>query len=238
MFDVRHAVGALGEVALTIAFMAAIVAVLELVLYVIFVRWRKSKLSLPILFVAPVVVGIGLLYVYPLLWELNVSFTKMSIRNFYNPGLLGLTGEKNLFVGFQNYINVLTGPVLKETGFYQLFLQTLIWTAINVVITVTIGIGLALLLNRTMRGRNLYRAMLILPWAIPSLISLQIWRTEYNNEYGAVNQLLGMIGIAPISWLTDPFWNFAAMIITNVWLGIPFMMVITLGGLQSISHEY
>jgi arabinogalactan oligomer/maltooligosaccharide transport system permease protein len=89
-----------------------------------------------------------------------------------------------------------------------------------------------------MRGRNLYRAMLILPWAIPSLISLQIWRTEYNFEYGAVNQLLGMIGIGPFPWLTDPVWNFAAMCLTNIWLGIPFMMVITLGGLQSISHEY
>ena len=238
MFNIDHAVKALGEVGLTIAFMAAIVAVIEIVLYVIFVRWRKSKLAVPILFVAPAVVGIGLLYVYPLIWELNVSFTKMNIRNFYNPGFLGLTAEKNIFVGFDNYIQVLTGPVLKQTSFYQLFLQTIIWTAINVVVTVLIGIGLALLLNRTMRGRNLYRAMLILPWAIPSLISLQIWRTEYNFEYGAVNQLLEMIGVGPFPWLTDPVWNFAAMCITNIWLGIPFMMVITLGGLQSISHEY
>jgi len=99
-------------------------------------------------------------------------------------------------------------------------------------------VGLALLLNRKIRGRNIYRGLLILPWAIPQLISLQVWRTEYNQQYGVVNQLLHFIGLGPVPWLSDPFWNFAAMIITNVWLGIPFMMVITLGGLQSISREY
>ena len=238
MFDISNAASALAEVAGTLLIMAVIVAVLEGVLYVIFVRWRKSRLALPILLVAPAVLGLLVLYVYPLLWELNVSFTKMSIRNFVQPGFLGLTGEKNIFVGFQNYINVFTGPVLKETGFWQLFLQTVIWTVINVWFHVLGGIGLALLLNRRMGGRNLYRAMLILPWAIPSLISLQIWRTEYNQQFGAVNQVLGLFGLPSVPWLSDPLWNFSAMIITNVWLGIPFMMVITLGGLQSISHEY
>ncbi len=238
MFDISHAASALAEVAGTLLIMVAIVAVLEGVLYLIFVRWRHSRLALPILLVAPAVVGLLLLYVYPLLWELNVSFTKMSIRNFVIPGFLGLTGEKNIFVGLQNYINVFTSPVLKETGFYQLFGQTILWTVVNVAFHVIGGIALALLMNRRMRGRNVYRAMLILPWAIPQLISLQIWRTEYNQQFGAVNQVIGLFGIAPVPWLSDPVWNFTAMIITNVWLGIPFMMVITLGGLQSISHEY
>ncbi len=70
------------------------------------------------------------------------------------------------------------------------------------------------------------------------MASLQIWRTEYNFQYGAVNQILNLFGIAPIPWLSDPIWNFVAMIITNVWLGVPFMMVITLGALQSISQDY
>ena len=70
--------------------------------------------------------------------------------------------------------------------------------------------GLALLLNRQMRGRNVYRALLILPWAIPVVASLQIWRTEYNFEFGAVNQLLDIIGLGPIPWMSDPFWNFVA----------------------------
>lgn len=239
MIDFGHAAAALGEVIGTLVFMAALVAVLEVVLYLVLVRWRHARLALPIMLMAPAALGILVFYVYPLLWELNVSFTKMSIRNFVIPGFLGLgEGKNNLFVGFQNYSNVFTGNVLRETGFFQLLLQTVVWTVINVFLHVAGGIGLALLLNRKIRGRNLYRAMLILPWAIPSLISLQIWRTEYNQQFGAVNQILGLFGIQPIPWLSDPFWNFAAMIITNVWLGIPFMMVITLGGLQSISREY
>jgi len=238
LFDISHAASAVAEVIGTLLFMAAIVGVIEVVLYIILVRWRHARLALPIMLVAPAAVGLLILYVYPLLWEFNVSFTKMSIRNFVQPGFLGLTGEKNIFVGLQNYINVFTGPVLKQTGFWQLFAQTILWTTINVFFHVVGGIALALLLNRQMRGRNAYRAMLILPWAIPAMISLQIWRTEYNQQFGAVNQVLGLFGVAPIPWLSEPVWNFAAMIITNVWLGIPFMMVITLGGLQSISHEY
>jgi arabinogalactan oligomer/maltooligosaccharide transport system permease protein len=98
--------------------------------------------------------------------------------------------------------------------------------------------ALALLLHRQMRGKGIYRALIVLPWAIPQVIALLIWRTEFNFEFGAVNQLLGLVGIAPVKWLSEPFWNFLAMIITNVWLGIPFMMVIILGGLQSISADY
>lgn len=219
--------------------MAALVAVLEAVLYVLLVRWKHARLAMPVMLVAPAAFGIVIFYIYPLVWELNVSFTKMNISHFVVPGFLGIgTGKNDLFIGLTNYVNVFTGPVLKQTGFWQLLLQTIIWTVVNVTFHVVGGIGLALLLNRRIRGRNIYRALLILPWAIPQLISLQIWRTEYNQQYGVVNQVLGLVGLGPVPWLSDPFWNFIAMIITNVWLGIPFMMVITLGGLQSISHEY
>jgi len=239
LFNFQQAASALGEVIGTLAFMAAIVALLEGVLYLVLVRWRHVRLALPLMLVAPAALGLIVFYIYPLLWELNVSFTKMSLRNFVIPGFLGLgEGKDNLFVGLQNYVNVFTGTVLKETTFWQLLLQTVIWTVVNVTLHVTGGIGLALLLNRHIHGRNIYRALLILPWAIPSLISLQIWRTEYNQQFGAVNQILGLFGIGAVPWLSDRFWNFVAMIITNVWLGIPFMMVITLGGLQSISREY
>lgn len=216
-----------------------VVVVLEVVLYPLFIAWRKPKHWLPMMLVTPAVIFLTILYIYPLLWEFNLSFTKMNLRNFFDPGLLGFTGERNIFVGFQNYTDILSGqPVLQDANFYQLFGQTLLWTAINIFFHVTLGIGLALMLNRAMRGRTAYRALLILPWAIPATASLMIWRTEFNFEYGAINQILAVFGIAAIPWLSDPFWNFVAMIMTNVWLGVPFMMVITLGGLQSISNEY
>ena len=239
MFDLNQAWTAISDVAWTLVVLLIAVAVLEVFLYLIFVRWRKSRMALPIMFLAPAVIGLLILYVYPLLWEFNVSFTKMSIRYFVDPGFLGLNTTKgSIFVGFQNYIDVFTKPVLPQTSFYQLFAQTIIWTAVNVFFHVVLGVLLALMLNRQIRGRTFYRALIILPWAIPAVASLQIWRTEYNFQYGAVNQILGVFGIAPIPWLSDPTWNFVAMIITNVWLGVPFMMVITLGALQSISEDY
>ncbi|HSM33499.1 MAG TPA: sugar ABC transporter permease [Anaerolineae bacterium] len=212
-------------------------------------RTTSKRLALTIMLLAPAVVGIAILYVYPLYYEFSLSFTKMNIRNFVDPGLFfGLTmegtplepwgAERDIFIGLQNYIDVFTKPVLKQTGFWQLLAQTLIWTVVGIFFHVTLGVGLALMLNRKLRGRTIYRALLILPWAIPVFISLQIWRTEYNFQFGAVNQVLALFGVPPQQWLSDPTMNFLAMIITNVWLGVPFMMVITLGGLQSISQEY
>lgn len=227
---------AISQVGLTLVAIAFIVAILEGLLYVLLVRTLKWRHAVPVMLVAPAAVGLTILIIYPLLWELNVSFTKMSLRNFGNPGFLGL--DRGWFVGIDNYKEVFTLPVLKLTGFWQLLGQTVLWTAANVSLHVLGGMALALLLHRQMRGKGIYRALIVLPWAVPQVIALLVWRTEFNFEFGAVNQLLGIVGIAPIKWLSDPFWNFLAMIITNVWLGIPFMMVIILGGLQSISADY
>jgi len=227
---------AIGQVGLTLIVIAAVVVALEGLLYVLLIRVIKTRYAVPIMLVAPAALGLLILIGYPLLWELNVSFTKMSLRNFKDPGFLGLAND--MFLGLDNYVEVFTKPVLKLTGFWQLFAQTVVWTSINIFFHVSLGMGLALLLHRKMRGKGIYRALIILPWAVPQVIALLIWRTEYNFEFGAVNQLLGLIGLGPYPWLSDPFWNFAAMVITNVWLGVPFMMVIILGGLQSIPYDY
>ncbi len=239
-----------GDSWISTAVIAGLVLAVAGVIWLIWTRRRSNsaRLALPAMLLAPAIVGVGVLYVYPLLYELNLSFTSMSVRNFIDPGLLGLTwegtilepfgAERDIFVGLDNYVNVFTKPILQQTGFWQLFLQTIVWTVVCIFFHVTLGVALALMLNRQMRGRTFYRAVLILPWAIPVFISLQIWRTEFNFQFGAVNQLLGLVGIDPIPWMIDPFWNFTAMIIANVWLGVPFMMVITLGGLQAISSDY
>ncbi len=219
---------AIGQVGLTLVVIAVIVVVLEILLYLLLVRTLKTKHAIPVMLVAPAVLGLLILVVYPLIWEFRISFTNMSLKNFKDPQ----------FVGLENYIQVFTEPVLKLTTFWQLLAQTLIWTVINVTCHVLLGMALALLLHRKMRGKGIYRALIILPWAIPQIIALLVWRTEFNFEYGSVNQMLSFFGIAPIAWLSDPFWNFTAMILVNVWLGVPFMMVLILGGLQSISPEY
>jgi len=101
---------AIGQVGLTLIVIAIVVALLEGLLYLLLVRLIKTKYAIPIMLVAPAALGLALLIGWPLLWELNVSFTKMSLRNFRDPGFLGLSN--GLFVGLENYVQVFTEPVL------------------------------------------------------------------------------------------------------------------------------
>ncbi len=188
----------------------------------------RRPFRLPYMLLAPAILGLLLLVVYPLLWEVNVSFTNLSPKHFKSPD----------FMGLRNYVDVFTQPVLKQVTFVPLFLRTVLWTGVNVLFHVSGGMALALLLNRPLRFKGLYRAFLVLPWAIPQVIAALAWRGEFHFEYGFLNIMLRQLGMAPIQWKTEPTWNFVAMCITNIWLGIPFMMVIILGGLQSIAGEY
>jgi arabinogalactan oligomer / maltooligosaccharide transport system permease protein len=96
-----------------------------------------------------------------------------------------------------------------------------------------------MLLNRKIKGKSIFRVLLILPWAIPQYIVALTWRGMFNFEYGAINLILTQyLGLPAVEWLRSPTEAFIAVIITNIWLGFPFMMVIALGGLQSISNEF
>jgi len=159
---------------------------------------------------------------YPFLYNVYVSLTNWNMYNFRNPHL----------VGFRHYARIFLEP-----DFYHIFSKTFLWTAVNLVFHFTLGLGAALLLNRRLPGRAVYRALLILPWAVPQYISALTWRGMFNVEFGAVNQLLGKVGIAPVAWFAHEWTAFSAAVITNIWLGFPFIMVIALGGLQSIPEE-
>jgi arabinogalactan oligomer/maltooligosaccharide transport system permease protein len=238
----------LGEVGSTVVFSLGGTILLELLLYVVFGLILKNKYTLPLMLLGPAIVGIIALIIYPLLWELNLSLTNMSLRRFGDKAeytwiaCQSVDPDKIKFwltdCLIKNYADVFRLPVLKQVTFLPIFLRTVLWTFINIMFHVSGGLGLALLLNRPMRGRGLYRAFLILPWAIPQVIAVLAWRGEFHFEFGFMNIMLTRIGLEPIKWLTDPFWNFSAMCVVNIWLGIPFMMVILLGGLQSISREY
>jgi len=135
-------------------------------------------------------------------------------------------------------VDVFRAPVLQRITFFPLLGRTILWTVANVVCHVTGGMILALLLNRPMRLRGLYRTLLVIPWAMPQVIACLALKGEFHYHYGFVNLMLQRIGLQPIPWLRDPFWAFVAVCLSNIWLGIPFMMVIILGGLQSISQEF
>jgi arabinogalactan oligomer/maltooligosaccharide transport system permease protein len=218
----------LSEVLSTVLFILVGTVIIEALLYFILYKRMNYKYALPFMLLVPAAIGLIALVIYPLLWEFRLSLTNMSLKAFKNPE----------FIGIRNYIRVFTEPVLKQKMFFPMLGQTIFWTFINVFFHVVGGLALALLLNRKMRGKGIYRTILILPWAIPQVIAVLAWRGEFNFSYGYFNVILQHFGLQPIQWLTEPVANFAAMCITNIWLGIPFMMVVILGGLQSISGEY
>jgi arabinogalactan oligomer/maltooligosaccharide transport system permease protein len=194
---------------------------------VVALKGREKGIT-PYLFVAPAMAAMLLISFYPLAMAVFYSFTDMNQYNMGNP----YVRPSFRFVGLKNYVEALGDPQLLQVAW-----QTVIWTAICVFFHAVLGLTLAMLLNRPMRGRGIYRTLLLIPWAVPSFISAFSWNWLFNYEYGLINLSLQWAGAAPIPWLSEPGWAMTAAIVTNVWLGVPFMMVIMLGGLQSIPSD-
>jgi len=178
------------------------------------------------IFVLPAfLILIGVVF-YPFIYNVVISFSNMNLRHITDWHL----------VGPNQYEKVFTEPT--QPNFYVIFLKTIIWTVANVFFHVVLGVFLALLLNQKIKGRSVYRTLLILPWAIPQYIVALTWRGMFNYEYGSINLVLTRyLHLPAIEWLKNPTEAFLACILTNVWLGFPFMMVVALGALQSIPHE-
>jgi arabinogalactan oligomer/maltooligosaccharide transport system permease protein len=115
--------------------------------------------------------------------------------------------------------------------------MTVCWTASNVVISVGLALLLALALNKPIFGRTWFRLILILPWAIPNYITALVWKGMFHPQFGVINQGLQVFGFAPVAWFDSVGTSFFTGLVTNVWLSIPFMMVVILGGLQAIPRE-
>ena len=145
------------------------------------------------------------------------------------------------FVGLDNFGEILSGggrPLDDPLNFWFIFGVTVLWTVVNVFFHVTIGVALALVLSRSwLRGKGVFRMLLILPWAIPNYITALIWKGMFNTEYGGINQLLHAAGLDGVSWIGSFFTSFSANVITNTWLGFPFMMVVAIGALENIPKE-
>lgn len=145
------------------------------------------------------------------------------------------------FVGFSNFISILLSkdfPITSPLSFYFTLAVTVMWTAVNVFLHVSIGLILALMLREPwLKMRGLYRMLLIIPWAVPNYITALIWKGMFNRQFGAINGILQSLGMEPVSWFSSFWTSFAANVTTNTWLGFPFMMVTALGALQAIPRE-
>ncbi len=142
------------------------------------------------------------------------------------------------FVGLRNFRRVIASA---PRALIPVFLWNVSFGFLTVLINTAVGVLIAVLLNnKALRFRNLYRTLLIVPWALPSVITIQVWRGFLNQNFGAINRVLALLDIspAPINWLAgDPTAARAAILVVNLWLGLPFIMTATLGALSAIPDE-
>ena len=193
--------------------------------------------------VLPTVIVLGVLVFYPLVQGVWQSFTNLNESNQRTEICTKVLGgaetcepnpDASRFVGLDNYVDILTGA---QGSFWLQFVNTVVWTVSCVVFHYGLGLGLAVMLNRNFRGRTFYRIALILPWAVPAFVAAFAWRFMFDEKFGLINGVLQAVGIEPVAWFEQRWTAMFTAIVTNVWLGVPFMMVALLGGLQSINAD-
>ncbi|PWJ91207.1 carbohydrate ABC transporter membrane protein 1 (CUT1 family) [Oceanotoga teriensis] len=142
-------------------------------------------------------------------------------------------------IGTKNYTKIINDSRISKP-FFQIFGWTFTYAALSVILSFIIGLFFAVFLNDSgLKGRLIYRTLLIIPWAIPAFISVLVWKNGFFNQtYGILNRfVLSSFGAESLAWLDNPFWAKVSVIIVNTWLGFPYMMTVTLGSLQSIPSE-
>ncbi|WP_226568619.1 carbohydrate ABC transporter permease [Mangrovibacter yixingensis] len=174
---------------------------------------------------APMVIMMLLLTAWPLLRTLWLSFTDAALIS---------TGTSPNYIGLDNYIYALTDPDFRDA-----FGRTLYFTVVSVAIEGVLGVLVALLLNQKFVGRNILRVLVILPWALPTIVNAMMWRLNFNPDYGSINALLTQLGILDSyrSWLgsTDAALN--SVMFADIWKNYPLVTLLVLAALQSIPED-
>ncbi|CAI0751810.1 sugar ABC transporter permease [Serratia ficaria] len=174
---------------------------------------------------APMLLTMLLLTAWPLCRTLWLSFT--------DAALVG-DGVAPAWVGADNFLYALTDP-----DFRAALWRTLYFTLVSVAFEGVIGVLVALLLNQQFHGRNLLRALVILPWALPTIVNATMWRLNFNPDYGSINALLTQLGLIGQyrSWLGDPASALNAVMLADIWKNYPLITLLTLAALQSIPDD-
>ena len=178
-------------------------------------------------FVAPALLFMLVTMVYPIIDNVRMSLYDVNVGTF-----LSNTAP---FVGLDNYTRVITDPAFQKAA-----VTTVIFTIGSLFFQFVIGFALALLFNKSFPGNGLLRALLLLGWMLPSVVSGSIFRWSFDGGMGIINYILQTIGVLhqPIYWLNDPNTALLATIFANIWVGIPFNMILLLPGLQSIPQSF
>ncbi|MEL5990838.1 carbohydrate ABC transporter permease [Microbacterium phosphatis] len=176
------------------------------------------------LFVVPAAIYILLFFGYPVVKNILMGFQDYTTKTFF-------TGEAP-WVGLQNYVTAVTSGL-----FWPAMANTLLFTIGSLIGQFVIGMGLAVFFRRQFPLSGFLRAMLLLPWLLPLIVSSATWRAILDKDSGILNQALGAIGLDAVPWLTSPDVALIAVILVNIWVGIPFNVTLLYGGLQDIPEE-
>ncbi len=173
-------------------------------------------------FVLPAVVFLIVFMVYPLVYTVNLSLFDVNAGNFLSGGAP--------FVGLENYADFIGSP-----QFVPSLVITLVFTVGSLIFQHAIGFMFALFFNRGFPLSGLLRALMLVVWVMPAVVSASLWRWIFSGSYGLFNAFLGVFGISSTEpWLVNPNTALAAVIIANIWLGIPFHMMLLYAGLQGV----
>jgi arabinogalactan oligomer / maltooligosaccharide transport system permease protein len=183
----------------------------------------KKRRLVPFLYLIPGLAALSAVTLVPVISSIYYAFTNFSTKHL----------SSFSFVGLDNFKRILLG--IDQKNFLSVLGWTLEWSVITTLLDFAVGLLLALLLNNPrLRERNLYRTILIYPWALPATLTIMVWGGLLNSSFGPVNQLLQSFNISAVPWLTDPTWARISCILVNLWLAYPFQMSVCLGALQSI----
>lgn len=184
----------------------------------------KGSHRLALLFLLPSFIFVGLFSLFPIIESFRLSFYRLILT-------LPWLGQKS--VGWDNYLDLLTDPVAHES-----LLTTVIFIGLTIPLELLFGLAIALVLNEAFRGRGLLRAVVLIPWAIPTVVSSQMWRFIFNDRYGLVNFILfGADTSRYLAPLADPQLALTAIVVAEIWKTTPFAALIILAGLQGISED-
>ena len=185
----------------------------------------KSDQAVAVGFISPALVVLSCVIAIPILRGIWTSFCDCSLRNLMSP----------TWAGLKNYI-----ALFKKGEFFTYFFHTLVFVFFTVSIQLILGMGVALLLNSKIRGRAVFRGMMLIPWTIPSVVVALVWRWILQQQYGVINYLLMKVGIIDgmnLSWTMDATLAMISIVAACVWKQLPYMTVMILAGLQSVDSS-
>ncbi len=193
---------------------------------------RRQRVRAAWLFLAPMLVALALVAGWPLLRTFYFSFTDASLSDTAGAAFIGI--ENYLVYDDGAWYGLLTDPV-----WWTSVWNTLYFSAVSVSLEVVFGVIVALLLNVEFKGRMLVRAAVLIPWAIPTIVSAKMWAWMLNDQFGIINHLLMAIGIidTPIAWTASASYSMWAVIMVDVWKTIPFVALLVLAALQMLPKD-